>query len=295
MRKPLSFAVLALLSLTLVPARCGAADAVAGTIAQPTARTLAVVPFYGPERMWQLYTPLIDYLRRETGEAWELKLYPNHEALLAGICRGEVDVTLLGPAPLGMANRSCGALPFLVPLGKDGKPAYHSMLLTTDPAVAAVAQLRGKKVGFMEGSTAAHVLPLQMLRDAGLERGTFEAVFFESQDRIMTALLGRQIAAAGVKEALYRRFEKEPVRLLQTSEPLPNFSFCALPSQPPARRERFVAALLKLKPRERAADARVVEGWDDEIRNGFVLPAPDFLPAVLTVADTARSLMHESR
>ena len=72
----------------------------------------------------------------------------------------------------------------------------------------------------------------------------------------MTALLDGSIAGAGVKEALYRRFEQEPLRLLQTSEPLPNFAFAALPSQPPAFRARFVAALLKLHPRESAADAQ---------------------------------------
>ena len=111
----------------------------------------------------------------------------------------------------------------------------------------------------------------------------------------MTALLSREVAGAGVKEALYRRFEKEPVRLLQTSEPLPNFAFVALPSQPAALRERFVAALLKLKPRESPADAEAVKGWDDEIKNGFMAPAPDFLPSVLKVHDIYEAVMHESR
>ena len=224
------------------------------------ARTLAVIPFYSPERMWLLYTPLIDYLRRETGEPWELKLYPNHETMIAGVCAGEVDVTLLGPVPLGRVNRACGALPFLVPLDKDGKPVFHAVLLSSDPAVTTVAGLRGKKVGFFKGSTGAHIIPLKMLGDAGLGPGAFEPVFFEGQDRIMTALLAHEIAGAGVKEALYRRFEKDPVRLLQTSEPLPNFAFVALPSQPAALRARFVAALLKLKPRESPADAEDREG-----------------------------------
>ena len=124
----LTIATLSLLGLLAVPCRTLAADAFAP--ARDT-HTLAVIPFYSPERMWQLYTPFIDYLRRETGEPWELKLYPNHEAMVAGVCRGEVDVTLLGPAPLGRVNRACGVVPILVPLGKEGKPLYHSMLLTS--------------------------------------------------------------------------------------------------------------------------------------------------------------------
>lgn len=287
---PRIIATLLLIGVSTAASVAGAAEA-AAPLRGP--RTLAVIPFYSPERMWQLYTPFIEYLGRETGESWELKLYPNHDALVAAVCRGEVDVTLLGPAPLGRVNRTCGAAPFLVPLGKDGKPIYHSMLLTADPSVTSVAGLRGKKVGLLKGSTAAHVLPLKMLHDAGLGPGSFEPVFLESQDRLMTALLGRQVSGAGVKEVLYRRFANESVRLLQTSEPLPNFAFAALPSQPPARRERFVAALLRLKPRENAADAATVAGWDDEIRNGFMLPAPDFLPSVLRVDEISRSVLHE--
>jgi ABC-type phosphate/phosphonate transport system substrate-binding protein len=204
-------------------------------------------------------------------------------------------VTLLGPVPLGRVNRACGVLPFLVPRGKDGKPAYRSMLLSSDPAVVKVADLRGKKVGLFKGSTAAHIIPLKMLNDAGLGPGTFVPVFFESQDRIMTALLSREVSGAGVKEALFRRFEKDPVHLLQASDPLPNFAFAALPSQPPALRARLVAALLKVRPLEDTAAAAIVKGWDDEIKNGFVVPPPDFLPAVLGVYDVYEMVMHESR
>jgi phosphonate transport system substrate-binding protein len=279
------------LALSLVPSTPRAADPAAA----PATRKLAVIPFYTPERMWQLYAPVVDYIRRETGEPWELKLYPNHEATLEGVCRGEADVALLGPVPLGRANRRCGILPFLVPLGKEGRPTYHSMLLSSDPAVTAVAGLRGKKVGLFKGSTAAHIIPLKMLSDAGLGPGTFEPVFYESQDRIMTALLSHEVAGAGVKEALYHRFASEPVRLLMTSEELPNFAFAALPSHPPAQRKRLVAALLKLQPRDNAADAAFVKGWDDEIKNGFVVPGPDFLPAVLQVHDVYETVMHESR
>ena len=292
MRVRCTVAAVVLLGLAGVAAPAGAADPAAPA---RTALTLAVIPFYSPERMWQLYTPFIDFLRRETGEPWELKLYPDHEAMVAGVCAGEVDVTLLGPVPLGRVNRACGALPFLVPLDKAGAPVFHAVLLSSDPAVKTVAGLRGKKIGFFKGSTGAHIIPLKMLGDAGLGRGAFEPVFFEGQDRIMTALLSHEIAGAGVKEALFRRFEKDAVQLLQTSEALPNFAFVALPSQPAALRARFVAALLKLKPRERPDDVGIVKGWDDEIKNGFMTPEPDFLPSVLKVYDIYESVMHESR
>ena len=261
----------------------------------PSPYTVAVIPFYSPEKIWLLYSPLIEYLKKTTGHPWELKLYPNHDSLIEDLCGGQIGVALLGPVPLGRANQKCDAEPLIVALGKDGKPTYRSVIVTSDAAVTALGGVRGKKFGFFKGSTAAHIVPAKLLRDAGLGMDAVEQVFLESQDRIMTALLTREISAAGVKETLYRKFEKEPLRVITISEPLPNFAFSALPSLPSRVRERFVQALLRLKPHANNQDAATMKDWDDEIKNGFMLPADDYLPAVLKLLTTTREIMHEVR
>jgi ABC-type phosphate/phosphonate transport system substrate-binding protein len=280
------------LAAVLVAALAAVAARPAGAEETAQPKRLAVVPFYAPEKMWQLYAPFVQYLRAQTGEPWELRLPPTHEAMDKAVCAGEFDVALVGPVPLARLNRACGVVPFLGALSRDGQETYHAMLLTADPSVRTVADLRGRKVGFFRGSTAAHILPVKMLHDAGIANGTFEAVFFESQDRIVTALLEHRIDGGGVKESLYRRFRKEPLRLLQTSEPVPNFAFVALPSQPAAFRERFVAALLKLRPRESAADAEAMKAWDDEVKGGFALPGPDVLAQALRLGELTTMPMH---
>lgn len=263
--------------------------------AEPATRTLGVIPFYAPERMWTLYSPLVEHLGRATGEPWKLALRGDHAAVIDDLCFGRVDVALLGPVPLGRANRRCGATPFLVALGANGAPDYRSVLLTADPAITSVAGLRGKRIGFFKGSTAAHVAPAQLLSEAGLPPGSYTAVFLESQDRLMSALLAGKIQAAGVKSALHKRFEREPgLRVLATSAPLPNFAFAALPSFGRQARERFAGALLRLRPRERPADAETVKSWDDEVKNGFVEPAPGYLPAVLSLQGVTEKILHDA-
>jgi len=101
--------------------------------------------------------------------------------------------------------------------------------------------------------------------------------------------------AAGVKETLYRKFEREPLRVLTISGPLPNFAFAALPSLSSRVRDPFVQALLRLKPHANTRDADMMKGWDDEIRNGFMHPAQDYLPSVLNVLGTYREIMHEDQ
>ncbi len=280
---------LALAAALLVP------RAAAGASGAPAARRLAVVPFYSPEQMWRLYEPFVEYLRRATGERWELSLHASHEALVEEFCAGRVDVALVGPIPLGRLERRCGASPFLLPVGPGGSTTYRSVLLTADPTVGSVAALRGKDVGFFRDSTAAHVLPVKLLSDAGLSPGSYRAVFLESQDRLVAAILAGTISAAGVKSALSQRCAAQPgLRVLATSEPLPSFSFAALPSLPAATRERFVAALLALRPTERAQDAELVRSWDDEVRYGFVLPPPDFLPSVRALVQLTERVQRDA-
>lgn len=247
--------------------------------------TFAVIPFYTPEKIWALYTPFIDYLKKSTGQPWELKLYSNHDELIEGVCSGKVSAALLGPVPLGRANSRCGVKPLLAALGKDGKPDYHAVILTNSPAVKSLKDLKGNRFGFFKGSTAAHILPAKMLKDAGVSMADIQPVFLESQDKIMTALLSGELSGAGVKENLAKKFANTGVRSVAISQPLPNFAISVTPSFPPAARQRLVTSLVRLKPLSNGADAEAMKEWDDEIKNGFITPDKEFLPAVTRIFD----------
>jgi phosphate/phosphite/phosphonate ABC transporter binding protein len=262
---------------------------------QPSRYTVAVIPYYSPEKIWLLYTPFIQYLKSTTGLPWELKFYSDHNSLIEELCNNRVGFALLGPVPMGRAYQKCGAKPVLAAIGKDGKPSYHSVIVTGDPAVTTLSKVRGRKFGFFKGSTAAHIVPMKMLKTAGLRPEDVQPVFFESQDRIMTALLTNEVSAAGIKKTLYQKFENEPLRVLKISDPLPNFAFCVAPSMPTDIRERFITALLKLQPLSNNKDAEVMKTWDDEIKSGFILPTGEYFESVLKVHDIFLEIMHEDR
>lgn len=256
--------------------------------------TFAVIPFYAAEKIYALYTPFVEYLRRTTGVSWELKLYHNHAALIDGFCAGEVDVALFGPVPMARVNEKCDGAPFLVALSPEALPTYRSVLITADPAVASLADLRGRAFGFFRGSTAAHILPAKILRDAGVLEAVRPA-FFPSQDAILNALATREISGAGIKESLYRRVAAERFRVLAISGAVPNFSFATRPGAAPAVRGLFARALLGLNPKTSPADAETVRGWDDEIRNGFLEPPPGFLESVTKLSALTEVVLGGSR
>lgn len=255
--------------------------------------TFAVTPFYTPEQIWTLYSPFIYYLNKTTGESWELKLYHNHNELIEEICNGRVSAALMGPVPLGRANNKCGATPILAALGQDGTPSYHSVILTNAASVSTLKDLKGKKIGFFKGSTAAHILPAKMLKDSGVYMSEIQPVFLESQGRIMSALLSGEISAAGVKTTLANRFSQEKLKVIAISAPLPNLAICATPSLPSSVRQHMISALTNIKSLTGSKDAEILKTWDDDVKNGFMVPGKDFLPAVMRVFEIFKEIHNE--
>lgn len=257
--------------------------------------TLTVIPFYSPEKIWTKFAPLVEYLKKTTGQPWELKLYHNHEALLDGLCSGEVAFALLGPVPLGRALDRCSVGITAVALGKDGKPFFRSVILTGDPTVKSIADIKGKRFALFKGATAAHIIPLKMLADSGITEADLAPIFYEGQDRIMTALMNREVSGAGVKETLYLKFKKGPLRALKTSDPLPGYAVASAPRIREAAAKQLAGALTRLDPRNRHEDLQLMQDWDDEVKNGFIVPPATYRASVLNILSVYREIMHEAR
>lgn len=243
------------------------------------------MPYYTPEKIWHLYEPFVDYLNKTTDIKWELKLYHNYESIIQGICGGEISVALLGPVALGKAYEKCRAKPLLVSLGKDGAPYYRSVIITNDFDINSLKDLKEKKFALLKGSTAADVVPRKMLADEGITFEFISPVFYESHDRIINALLTNDVTAAGVKESMYEKFRDSKLKILKRSWPLPNYAFCAQPSFSKQTAGKFINALLRLKPLSSPDDKNKVRNWDDEVKNGFILPTEYYQQNIMKLHD----------
>lgn len=284
--------ILCLIASPLASLRAAEAEPAAAPTAD-SEYTLTVIPFYGAEKIWALYTPFIDFLKQSTGKPWSLKLFSTHKAVIDGLCSDQVALALLGPVPMARVMEQCQAQPVAVALGKDGTPFYHSVIVSTDPAVSSLDRLRAKRIGFFKGSTAAHILPRAMLRQSGLNTADFIPVFYEGQDQIVNALLTRQVVAAGLKETLFAKFKDDGLRALAISEPVPNFAFAAAPNARPETKKLFADTLLRLKPTANTSDQQQMAAWDDEIKNGFTPPTDTFRAAVRDLLALTNEIMRE--
>ncbi|HQT93890.1 MAG TPA: phosphate/phosphite/phosphonate ABC transporter substrate-binding protein [Thermoanaerobaculaceae bacterium] len=265
--------LLALASASLLVAHAVVAVEPPGA-ARPALR-FGVVSFYNPRLMYIKYQPLVDYLSSATGQAWELVIGASYERTVEDLCAGRLAVAYLGPYSYARANAACGALP-VVKLNTDGKSTYRSVIMVRkDSTISSLKELAGKRFGFGSPmSTSSHVMPRAMLEDAGLHPGAdFTCRYYFHHERAARAVLLGEVDACGIRDIVGEKFTHRELRVLATSDGIPNFPFVVGPKSPPELREELLRALVT-RPAVDPAVAATIRSWDEELAGGFV-PATD--------------------
>ena len=243
---------------------------------------IGILPHYAPEKIWHFYKPFIDYLNKTTDISWELKLYHNYDAIIDGICSGEVSIAYLGPNPFGLAYEKCRAKPLLVILGNDGKPFYRSIIFTNNHKINSLKELKGKPFAFGDrDSTSSYIIPRKMLEDEGITMAMIKPVFLKNHDKIINAVAKNEAVAGATKVSVFEKFKDMKFKTLKVSEPLPQHAFCAVPNINPDIEKKFTSALLKLKPLQNKGDKNIVKEWDSELRHGFILPPENYIKEIM--------------
>lgn len=233
-----------------------------------------VVGFYSPRIMFLKYQPVVDYLAEATGNPWQLVISSTYQETVDRLCDGRLTLAYLGPFTYVRAHEQCGALP-VVRLDTAGSDTYTSVILVReDSPFRSAGELAGTRFGFGSAlSTSSHLVPLAMLREAGVGPGDVTCRFFDHHERAARAVLLGEVEACGVRDLIGDRFVQRGLRVLERSPPIPNFPLVMAPGSDPALRQRIAEVLVE-RPLREAAVARRMQGWDEEFRSGFA-PASD--------------------
>lgn len=244
---------------------------------------ISIVPMYAPGLILNYYSPLIDYVKKETKTNWELRYYHTHKDLVRGFCNKEIDIAFSGPVPFALAKKDCSAKELIVALNSDGRPYYNSVIFTSNRGIKFLKDLQDKKFGYVKGSTLAHVVPFKMLEDAGIK---VQPVAFKRHEEIIKAVLSGEIAAGGVKESLFKKFSSQSnIFMIERSQDIPNFIFFAQGDIDKNVAKEFIKALIKLKPLQNPKHREITSTWDDEAKNGFIMPTKEYLQKLSLIAD----------
>jgi len=245
-------AALVLVACSPEPRASYAPQYVAGPVqaaAGPPVYRFAVHPLHNPQRLAEIYGPIVAYLNRRLGSP-VLKLeasrsYESFEAMLYG--RG-YEFALPNPAQ-ALRSLESGYRIF----GKmGGDESFRGILLVRrDSGILRVEQLKGKVVSFPAPTAlAATMMPLWYLHTHGLDANReIRRLYAGSQESsIMSVYTGRAAAAATwpVPWETFSRRSPEVAAALEVrwqTEPLVNNALVARDDVPPELVAR-VAALL---------------------------------------------------
>ncbi len=227
--------------------------AVAPGVGAGEALLMNVLPLETPIVMAKKFKPLADYLTTALGQEVQVKPGKDYAASVADVGGLKHQLAYTSPtlwAKLARLHPDAG-MEMVALVCLDGKPFTNSCIIVAkDSLVQTLADLKGKSFAFgNEDSTGSHLYPRWMLKQAGIERdgglGSFS--YTGTHANVLKAVEAGKADAGGLTEGVaLTGVEAGTVRILATSEPVPEFAIVINKSFPAALKPKLLTALTAL-------------------------------------------------
>ncbi len=212
-----------------------------------------VIPLEDKATMYKQFTPLAKYLTKELGVEVKLVIGQDYQATMDALAKNDVQFAYLTPTTYpkcAKQNPDAGIAP-LARFLEGGKGVYKScVIVPANSPVADVKELKGKKFAFgAKDSTSSHLMPRSILLNAGInpDKDLAEVKYVGSHTNVAEAVALGTFDAGGVKDSVANKFAAEKkVKVIATSQDIPEFPVCTNNKVDKALAEKVVAALNKL-------------------------------------------------
>jgi phosphonate transport system substrate-binding protein len=227
---------------------------------------LGLLPRLSAMELTTMFTPLADYLSKETGEKVTLVIPKDFDAFKALVTSGQVDMGFSNP--LVYVQLKHGS-PSLEPLGiaseKAGIKFRGIIIARKDSGINSLQDLKGKKLIFVEESSAAgHIFQMLTLSKAGLDVKTdfVKLPFAKKHTNVAMAVFNKVADAGGIREDDLDKMKAvadlNQIKVVAYTDYYPNWPLFSTKKMGKPAAEKVKAALLKLRPN--SPEARQVTG-----------------------------------
>jgi len=227
---------------------------------------LALLPRLSAMEMNSMFTPLAEYLSKETGEKVSLVIPKDFEAFKAVVSSGQVDMGFSNPVIYVQLKKSS---PALEPLGlaseKAGTKFRGIIIARTDSGIEKVQDLKGKKLIFVDQDSAAgYVFQLLTMSKAGLDvhKDFTKLPFAKKHDNVAMAVFNKTADAGGIREddleKMKDKVDLSQIKIVAYTDYYPNWPLFKTGKMSKAVADKVKTALMKLKPN--SAEAQQVAG-----------------------------------
>jgi phosphate/phosphite/phosphonate ABC transporter binding protein len=242
------------------------------------------VPVKDAVEMNAQFEPLCRMLSQLLDVELVLRLGHDYDDAIKDVGTGRALLSYQTPSTYIEAHERHGVVPLVVPLSS-GEPYYRSaVVVRADSGVDRLDQLAGRSVAFGDAkSTGSKAMPESMLRKAGVALNDLSGhAFVGSHDNVATAVLNKDYDAGGLMASTAEKYVGRGLKILATSDPIPQFPICASPKLTEDQRRLVTQALVGLD------DRRVLEALGKKITGFARIEDRDYDPVREMLASLRR-------
>ncbi|MBU0482447.1 MAG: phosphate/phosphite/phosphonate ABC transporter substrate-binding protein [Proteobacteria bacterium] len=218
---------------------------------------IGLIPEMNIFKQKQRFSLLGEYLSKKTGIPVEFTILSRYGNIIESFTEEKMDGAFFGSFTGALAIQKLGVVPLARPVNLDNTSTYHGYILVRkDSGIKSVADMRGKRMAFVEkATTAGYIFPLAFLRGNGIVDidGFFGETFFTgSHDAAVIAVLDRKADVGAAKNTIYDRVKKENPRLdleleiIARSPTVPSNGLCVRSTLDAGLQKKLKEALLEL-------------------------------------------------
>ncbi len=206
----------------------------------------------------KLFRPLALFLERELRVPVSLQLSPDFPSFLENLEERRYDLVHLNPFDYLSAHDELD-YEALVQNEEFGEATIKGAIyVRRDSGITSLSQLRGKKILFGGGPRAmmSYVVPIYLLKQAGLEKGDFEEVYAINPPNAVLATYLKRADAGGAGEVVRRlpvvssKIDVSQLSVIAQSQPLPHLPWAVKKEMSPELKQRLQTLLVNLKQTE---------------------------------------------
>jgi phosphate/phosphite/phosphonate ABC transporter binding protein len=228
-----------------------------------------IVPLESPAAMHQRFQPLAKYLTQSLGRNVELAVGLDFKQTIKDLGDGATDLAFLTPTTYIEAHEKFGTI-LLVKALRKGLPYTHAAIVAAPGSgIERLEDLRGKRFAFGDRmSTSSYLIPRNMLAGAGVRLEDLkDHAFLGHHDDVARAVLAGEYDGGGLMESITGKFLEQGLKILKTSDEIPEFNICASKGLDAGTLESIKKALIALD-RRNSAHAQVLTTIDQDY-SGF--------------------------
>ena len=228
-----------------------------GALAQANVLRVSAIPDEAPTELQRKFTPLGDYLKKETGMDVIFTPVTDYAAVVEGLATNKIDMAWLGGFTFVQARiRSNGGVVPIVQRAED-EVFTSKFIVPIDSTAKTLVDLKGKTFAFgAPSSTSGSLMPRYFLLQAGIDpEKDFKTVAFSGAHDATVAFVAASRVEAGVLNAsVWEKLveSKNPnaakVRVLATTPTFYDYNWTVRPGLDPAVTKKLTDAFLKLDP-----------------------------------------------